>query len=65
VIPSLQRREAHRHRRPFRRDQGAGRGLLESDLEIRPYYEAADFGKGFTPEEQAREADLRKRICDV
>ena len=33
-----------------------------SDLEIRPYYEAADFGEGFTPEEQAREADLRKRI---
>jgi hypothetical protein len=37
----------------------------ESDLEIRPYYEAADFGEGFTPEEQAREADLRKRIGDV
>jgi hypothetical protein len=36
----------------------------ESDLEIRPYYEAADFGGGFTPEEQAREADLRKRIGD-
>jgi hypothetical protein len=36
----------------------------ESDLEIRPYYEAADFGEGFTPEEQAREADLRKRIGD-
>ena len=37
----------------------------ESDLEIRPYYEAADFGERFTPEEQAREADLRKRIGDV
>jgi hypothetical protein len=37
----------------------------ESDLEIRPFYEAADFGEGFTPEEQAREADLRKRIGDV
>ena len=37
----------------------------ESELEIRPYYEAADFGEGFTPEEQAREADLRKRIGDV
>ena len=37
----------------------------ESDLEIRPYYEAADLGEGFTPEEQAREADLRKRIGDV
>ena len=37
----------------------------ESDLEIRPYYEAADFGEGFTSEEQAREADLRKRIGDV
>jgi hypothetical protein len=34
----------------------------ESDLEIRPYYEAADFGEGFTSEERAREADLRKRI---
>lgn len=34
----------------------------ESDLEIRPFYEAADFGAGFTPEEQAREAELRKRI---
>jgi hypothetical protein len=37
----------------------------ESDLEIRPYYEAADFGEGFTAEEQAREADLRKRIGDA
>ena len=37
----------------------------ESDLEIRPYYEAADFGEGFTPEEQAREAELRKRIGDM
>ena len=37
----------------------------ESDLEIRPYYEAADFGESFTPEEQAREAELRKRIGDV
>ena len=36
-----------------------------SDLEIRPYYEAADFGEGFTPEEQAREADLRKRIGEA
>jgi hypothetical protein len=37
----------------------------ESDLEIRPYYEAVDFGEGFTSDEQAREADLRKRIGDV
>jgi hypothetical protein len=37
----------------------------ESDLEIRPYYEAGDFGEGFTTEEQAREADLRKRIGDA
>ena len=37
----------------------------ESDLEIRPYYDAADFGEGFTSDEQAREADLRKRIGDV
>jgi hypothetical protein len=37
----------------------------ESDLEIRPFYEPADFGEGFTPEEQAREADLRKRIGEA
>ena len=37
----------------------------ESDLEIRPFYEAADFGEGFTAEEQAREADLRKRIAEA
>ena len=37
----------------------------ESDLEIRPYYEAADFGEGFTADEQAREADLRKRIGEA
>jgi hypothetical protein len=37
----------------------------ESDLEIRPFYEAEDFGEGFTPEEKAREADLRKRIGDT
>jgi hypothetical protein len=27
--------------------------------------EEADFGEGFTPEEQAREAELRKRIGDA
>jgi hypothetical protein len=37
----------------------------ESDLEIRPYYEAGDFGEGFTPEEQARDADLRRKIGDA
>jgi hypothetical protein len=37
----------------------------ESDLEIRPYYEAADFGEGFTADEQAREAELRKRIGEA
>jgi hypothetical protein len=37
----------------------------ESDLEIRPVYEAADFSESFTPEEQAREANLRKRIGDT
>jgi hypothetical protein len=37
----------------------------ESDLEIRPYYEAADFGEGFTAEEQTREAKLRNRIGDA
>jgi hypothetical protein len=31
----------------------------ESDIEIRPFFEAEDFGEAFTPELQAKEAALR------
>jgi hypothetical protein len=34
----------------------------ESDLEIRPFYEAEDFGEAFTPELQAQEEQLRRQI---
>jgi hypothetical protein len=34
----------------------------ESEIEIRPLFEAADFGAEFTPELQAREEQLRARI---
>jgi hypothetical protein len=34
----------------------------ESDIEIRPVIEAEDFGAEFTPDLQAKEADLRKEI---
>ena len=34
----------------------------ESELEIRPIFEAADFGEAFTPELQAQEARLRAGI---
>ena len=34
----------------------------ESDLEIRPVFEAEDFGEAFTPELQEQEARLRERI---
>ena len=34
----------------------------ESDLEIRPIFEAADFGEAFTPELQEQEARLRDRL---
>ncbi|RZI95320.1 MAG: YciI family protein [Rubrivivax sp.] len=34
----------------------------ESEIEIRPLYEAADFGAEFTPELQAQEERLRARI---
>ena len=34
----------------------------ESDLEIRPVFEAEDFGEAFTPELQEQEARLRDRI---
>ena len=33
--------------------------LSDSDIDIRPVFEAADFGEAFTPELQAREAALR------
>jgi hypothetical protein len=36
--------------------------LEESEIEIRPLFEAADFGAEFTPELQAREEQLRARI---
>jgi hypothetical protein len=35
----------------------------ESDVEIRPVYEAADFGENFTPELQEQEARLREQIA--
>jgi hypothetical protein len=35
----------------------------ESDVEIRPVYEAADFGENFTPELQEQEAQLREQIA--
>ena len=35
----------------------------ESDVEIRPVYEAADFGENFTPELQERDARLREQIA--
>ena len=34
----------------------------ESELEIRPFFEAEDFGKDFTPELREREERLRKEI---
>ena len=34
----------------------------ESEIEIRPFYEAEDFGKEFTPELRAREDKLRAEI---
>ena len=34
----------------------------ESDIEIRPFYEAEDFGAEFTPELQAREEKLREQL---
>jgi hypothetical protein len=35
----------------------------ESEVEIRPMYEAADFGENFTPELQEQEARLREQIA--
>lgn len=35
----------------------------ESDVEIRPFFEAADFGENLTPEAQEREKRLREEIA--
>jgi hypothetical protein len=35
----------------------------DSEVEIRPVYEAADFGENFTPELQEQEARLREQIA--
>jgi hypothetical protein len=34
----------------------------ESELEIRPFYEAEDFGPEFTPELRAKEDELRAHL---
>jgi hypothetical protein len=34
-----------------------------SELEIRPFYEAADFGEAFTPELQQQEQRLRESVA--
>jgi hypothetical protein len=34
----------------------------ESELEIRPFFEAEDFGENFTPEEREKEAKLREQL---
>jgi hypothetical protein len=36
----------------------------DSDIEIRPFVEAEDFGEAFTPELQAKEAKLREQLGD-
>ena len=36
----------------------------ESEVEIRPFFEAADFGENFTPEERERESRLRKQLAE-
>jgi hypothetical protein len=36
----------------------------DSDIEIRPVYEASDFGESFTPEERERGERLRRQIAD-
>ena len=35
----------------------------ESEVEIRPFFEAADFGENFTPEAQEREKRLREEVA--
>ena len=34
----------------------------ESEIELRPFYEASDFGENFTPELQAQEEKLRSQL---
>ncbi len=36
----------------------------ESEVEIRPFFEAQDFGENFTPEERERESRLRKQLAE-
>jgi hypothetical protein len=38
--------------------------LSESDIEIRPVFEAADFGEAFTPELQQQEERLRAQLSE-
>lgn len=38
-------------------------GTDETHLEIRPFFEAEDFGEAFTPELRAREAELLKKAA--
>ena len=35
-----------------------------SEIEIRPFYELDDFGDAISPEEAAREAELRERLAE-
>ena len=35
----------------------------DSEMEIRPFFEAADFGENFTPELQEQEARLRNQVA--
>ena len=35
---------------------------VESEIEIRPFFEAPDFGDAFTPELQEQEERLREQI---
>ena len=35
-----------------------------SEIEIRPFYELEDFGDAISPEETARETELRERIAE-
>ena len=35
-----------------------------SEIEIRPFYELEDFGDAITPEEAARETELRERLAE-
>ena len=37
---------------------------VDSDVEIRPFFEAADFGENFTPEAQEREKRLREQVAE-